>query len=595
MTRDESAGAPEGAPHHGDAEPTWQASEDSHTSTPGADDAPGPDGGLPPPSEPRRRRGRRGGRRRRSADDAGAAASDPAQEPPSDGPPTDPVERAGAARPQRGDAPPARAQGPSLPEEPTGSFGRRSIQAEEDHEPPPLEEPVSGAEVVAAQAAARMARDPALAEAGAQAAEQAVDTRFTEFGLPSGLIQAIAAVGYIEPTEVQKRLIPLALQGKNVVARSRTGTGKTCAFLVPAIARLSECADGAPRSAPHGPVRMLAVVPTRELALQVAGEAAKLTQFLPVDTACIYGGTRFPAQLKALKTAALVVGTPGRLLDHLGRGTLDLRRVETVVLDEVDRMYDLGFREDVDKLLRFAGARRQTLLMSATLNADVERLVAKHLPEHERFEIQSRSLTVDEVQQTFYVVDHDRKQDLLMAVAKDRQPTRCIVFVRTKFAADRVAWRLQQHGFNAQEIHSGLQQSRREQILQGFRDGAFPIMVATDVASRGLDIQGVDHVINMDIPENPEDYVHRVGRTARMGKQGWAITFVTPDDGDFLTTIEKLINKEIKQETFPGFEVFRREREKPKAAPAAPSATPAAPPTPGPGIPQWLKPARRRR
>jgi ATP-dependent RNA helicase DeaD len=473
---------------------------------------------------------------------------------------------------------------PGAPPSGGDADGSRFVSAEEDHEPPPLEEPVSGAEAAAAYDARHVGEEP----------EPAVETKFAEFPLPSGLLKAIQAVGYIEPTEVQRRMIPLAMEGKNVVARSRTGTGKTCAFLVPALARLPECADGSGVTSPRGPVRMLAVVPTRELALQVAGEAAKLSKFLPVETACVYGGTRFPAQVAALRTAALVVGTPGRLLDHLGRGTLNLARVETVVLDEVDRMYDLGFREDVDKLLRYAAARRQTLLLSATLNSDVERLIARHVPQHERFEVASSSLTVDEVQQTFYVVDHDRKQDLLMAVAEQRNPTRCIVFVRTKFAADRVAWRLQQKGFQAQEIHSGLQQRRREQILQGFREGAFPLMVATDVASRGLDIQGVDHVINMDIPENPEDYVHRVGRTARMGKEGWAITFVTPDDGPFLTTIEKLINKEIKQETFPGFEVMRRQ---PAAAPkpVAPPPVPGTPAPQSPGIPQWNRPARRRR
>jgi superfamily II DNA/RNA helicase len=423
--------------------------------------------------------------------------------------------------------------------------------------------------------------------------EVAVETRFAEFPIPRRLVEGIAAVGYIEPTEVQKRMIPLALAGKNVVARSRTGTGKTAAFLIPALARLAECADDAPKTGPRGPIRMLAVVPTRELAVQVAAEAEKLARFLPVTVACVYGGTRFPAQLKALQTAAIVVGTPGRLLDHISRRTMDLSRVDTMVLDEVDRMYDLGFREDVDKLLRAAASRSQTLLMSATLNSDVERLVAKHLPTHERFEIASASLTVDEVKQTFYVVDRERKQDLLMAVAHERRPTRCIVFVRTKFTADRVAWRLQQNGFAAQEIHSGLQQRLRERILQDFRDGRFPLMIATDVASRGLDIQGVDHVINMDVPENPEDYVHRVGRTARMGKEGWAITFVTPDDGDFLTQIEKLINKEIHQEVFPGFAVTRRVPLNPPTPVAA--AEPAAPKPASPGIPQWNKPARRRR
>lgn len=526
--------------------------------------APHPDEGAPR----RRRRGSRGGRGRRRG---------------GDGPSHD--DRSFPGAPDASPGLPARG---GWPPEGGGSLG-----AEEDHDAPPLDEPVSGAEAAAARRRSHAAED--------EEPEAAVETRFAEFPLPKRLVRGIAAAGYIEPTEVQRRLIPLALSGKNVVARSRTGTGKTAAFVIPVLARLPECADDATDTHPHGPVRVLAVVPTRELALQMAAEAAKLARFLPVDEACIYGGTRFPAQVDALRTAAIVVGTPGRLLDHLGRGTLKLDRIETVVLDEVDRMYDLGFRDDVDKLLRYASARKQTLLLSATFNEDVQRLVAKHLPEHERFEVQSASLTVDEVQQTFYVVDRERKLDLLMAVAAQRNPTRCIVFVRTKFSADRVAYRLQQAGFNAQEIHSGLVQKRREQILQGFRDGSFPIMVATDVASRGLDIQGVDHVINLDIPENPEDYVHRVGRTARMGKQGWAITFVTPDDGAFLTTIEKLINKEIKQETFPGFEVARRRPlnvatpDAPGGAPAASDAPPPPPKPPSAGIPQWNRPARRRR
>ncbi|MFM8386862.1 MAG: DEAD/DEAH box helicase [Planctomycetia bacterium] len=526
--------------------------------------APHPDEGAPR----RRRRGSRGGRGRRRG---------------GDGPSHD--DRSFPGAPDASPGLPARG---GWPPEGGGSLG-----AEEDHDAPPLDEPVSGAEAAAARRRSHAGED--------EEPEAAVETRFAEFPLPKRLVRGIAAAGYIEPTEVQRRLIPLALSGKNVVARSRTGTGKTAAFVIPVLARLPECADDATDTHPHGPVRVLAVVPTRELALQMAAEAAKLARFLPVDEACIYGGTRFPAQVDALRTAAIVVGTPGRLLDHLGRGTLKLDRIETVVLDEVDRMYDLGFRDDVDKLLRYASARKQTLLLSATFNEDVQRLVAKHLPEHERFEVQSASLTVDEVQQTFYVVDRERKLDLLMAVAAQRNPTRCIVFVRTKFSADRVAYRLQQQGFNAQEIHSGLVQKRREQILQGFRDGSFPIMVATDVASRGLDIQGVDHVINLDIPENPEDYVHRVGRTARMGKQGWAITFVTPDDGAFLTTIEKLINKEIKQEAFPGFEVARRRPlnvatpDAPGGAPAASDAPPPPPKPPSAGIPQWNRPARRRR
>jgi ATP-dependent RNA helicase DeaD len=269
------------------------------------------------------------------------------------------------------------------------------------------------------------------------------------------------------------------------------------------------------------------------------------------------------------------------------RRTFDPRTVRTLVLDEVDRMYDLGFREDVDRILAATSARTQTLLLSATLNADVERLIARHVRDETRIEVSSKTLTVDEVTQRFYVVDRERKTDLLVAVLRERDPRRTIVFVRTRASADRLARRLRDQGLEAQEIHSGLPQRRREQILDGFREGRFPLLVATDVAARGLDIRGVDHVLNYDIPENPEDYVHRVGRTARMGEQGWAVTFVTPDDGEYLTEIEKLINHEILQETFPGFE--RKPRHVPSAAAPKPAAEKPL------GHPPWSRVVRRRR
>jgi superfamily II DNA/RNA helicase len=285
-----------------------------------------------------------------------------------------------------------------------------------------------------------------------------------------------------------------------------------------------------------------------------------------------------------------VVGTPGRLLDHIGRRTLDPSTIEILVLDEVDRMYDLGFRDDVDRIMGSCANRRQTILVSATLNDDVEMLIAKHMGRHERIEIESKTLTVDEVQQTFYVIEPDRKREMLAALIRDRKPDRTIVFTRTRFTADRVAYVLQQEGFDAQEIHSGLPQRRREAILDAFRKGKLDLLIATDVAARGLDIQGVDHVINYDIPQAAEDYVHRVGRTARMGEKGWAVTFVTPDDGAFLTQIEKLINKEIKQQRFQGFGPPAPSADAPEAAEAE------GPPKPkSRGIPRWSKPARKRR
>ena len=252
-------------------------------------------------------------------------------------------------------------------------------------------------------------------------------------------------------------------------------------------------------------------------------------------------------------------------------------------------MYDLGFREDVDKLLMAGKARQQTVLTSATLNDDVEDLIAKHVGDHERILIESRSLTVDEVDQHFYYVDPRRKQDLLLEVARELNPTRGIVFVRTRFSVDRVTYQLQQRGINAELIHSGLAQRQRERILERFKNGEFPLLIATDVASRGLDIEGITHVINFDLPQTPEDYVHRVGRTARFGARGTAVSFVTQDDGPLLTAIEKLINKEIRQESFPGFEA---------APPVATGPTEAAAPKAADrpvGLPPWANVKRRRR
>ena len=414
------------------------------------------------------------------------------------------------------------------------------------------------------------------------------ETEFERFDLPPRVLAAIAHSGYITPTEVQEKAIPLALDEKNVVARSRTGTGKTCAFLTPLISMLDEVEDEAfiAEGQPRGPVRVLVVVPTRELAQQVAREAEKLTRFLPVRTVCVYGGTNIQTQIRQLETASVVVGTPGRLLDHIGRRTLDLSKLDVIVLDEVDRMYDMGFRDDVDRILAASKSRVQTILMSATLNDDVERLIAKHIGEHERILIESKSLTVDEVEQVFYYVDPRRKQDLIFALIEELKPECGIVFVRTRFSTDRLAHRLKQKGFDCHEIHSGLQQRKRESILREFREGKFPLLIATDVAARGLDIDGVTHVINFDVPTVAEDYVHRVGRTARMGRKGHAVTFVTTDDGPMLTEIEKMINREIRQESYPGFEL------KP-VTPAAEKPKEKAPRPPG--LPPWATPKRRRR
>jgi len=414
------------------------------------------------------------------------------------------------------------------------------------------------------------------------------ETRFAEFDIAPNLVAAIAAAGYIDPSPIQAAMIPHVLEEKNVVGRAQTGTGKTAAFLVPLLALLDEVedADETGYGDPVGPVRVLAVAPTRELAIQIAAESEKLTRFVPLRTVCCYGGMPLDAQIQALRNAAVVVGTPGRLLDLIGRGKLKLDELDAIVLDEVDRMYDLGFRDDVDKLLAASKSRAQTILTSATLNDDVERLIAKHVGEHERVVIETSSLTVESIDQRFYFVEGRRKQDLLLAVIDMLKPERGIVFVRTRFSVDRLTFQLQQRGVGAELIHSGLPQRKRERILELFKQGKFPLLIATDVASRGLDIDDITHVINYDLPQSAEDYVHRVGRTARMGKEGAAVSFVTQDDGVYLTAIEKLINKEIRQDVFPGFEIQ-------KAAPEETAATRKA--ERPPGLPPWANVKRRRR
>jgi ATP-dependent RNA helicase DeaD len=413
-------------------------------------------------------------------------------------------------------------------------------------------------------------------------------TEFSKFERAERIENAVAAAGYVEPSPIQDGMIPHVLGGKNVVGRAQTGTGKTAAFLVPLLGLLDEVSDAEAVDANHpsGPIRILVVVPTRELAIQVAEESEKLTRFVPVRTVCCYGGAPMDRQVRALHDSAVVVGTPGRLLDHIRRRNADLDHLEAIVLDEVDRMYDMGFRDDVDKILAACKSRRQTILTSATLNEDVERLIAKHVGDHERVIIETRSLTVDAVDQTFYFVEPHRKQELLMAIVAEMDPTKGLVFVRTRFSVDRLTYQLKQRGVDAELLHSGIPQRNRERILQQFRDGKFPLLIATDVAARGLDIDDITHVFNYDVPQVAEDYVHRVGRTARMGKEGVAVTFITTDDGATLTEIEKLINREIRQEAFPGFETKQKARTEPKKR---------LPPERPPGMPPWANPARRRR
>ncbi|MEZ0228151.1 MAG: DEAD/DEAH box helicase, partial [Planctomycetota bacterium] len=367
---------------------------------------------------------------------------------------------------------------------------------------------------------------------------------FAKFPVSKRILRALSEIGFTTPTEIQSRVIPIALGGRDVVGQARTGTGKTAAFAVPILDRLART----PRSGTRSPISLI-LAPTRELALQIVEQFQKIGKFTGCRSVPVYGGASMDPQLRALRAGAdVIIGTPGRVMDHVRRGTLKLDAIEVFVLDEADRMFDLGFRDDIYWVSRrLPEKNRQTMLLSATMNDEVLKLAKQVTAEPELVYTAAPddTLTVESVEQSYVAVDHERKLELLAELVIRENPEKGIVFTRTKRGADRVAARLRDRGVDAEEIHGDLRQNRREAILSKFRDDKLHLLIATDVAARGLDINGVSHIFNFDIPENPEDYVHRIGRTARMGKKGRAITFVTRDDGPFLTDIEKLINKHI--------------------------------------------------
>lgn len=370
-------------------------------------------------------------------------------------------------------------------------------------------------------------------------------TTFPALGLSPALCEVVARAGYTAPTEIQAKAIPEILAGHDVVGQSRTGTGKTAAFVLPILDRL--VADG--------PVRALAIVPTRELAIQVTGEVERFGAPAGIRSATLYGGQPLKGQTSALTRGVdFAVGTPGRLLDLLHRRALMLDEIQFVVLDECDRMLDLGFRDDIDAIMRRTLASRQTLLFSATIPAEVEGLARRYLRHPTRIFIAPEKLTVDEVDQCYISVDKHRRIELLIELLRREDPPMTVVFARTRAAVKDLGPRLARAGFDAQEIHGDLDQKQRERVLAAFRAGKLRVLVATDVASRGLDIAGISHIVNYDLPDDPEDYVHRIGRTARMGRRGRAVAFVTPEQGELLTAIEKLINREVPEERFEGFE-----------------------------------------
>lgn len=377
--------------------------------------------------------------------------------------------------------------------------------------------------------------------------------KYTDLKLIKPLQQAITQAGYHQTTPVQAAVIPKAMRGIDVIGQAQTGTGKTAAFLIPFLNRWR----------PHnlkGPIGLV-MCPTRELALQVAKEAEKLAPSSKFRTVAVYGGTGMGKQLEGLgRGCDLVVGTPGRIIDHLRRGSLTFEHVRYAVLDEADRMLDIGFRPDIERILRRCPDSRQTLLMSATVPDEIKRLVSRYMREPVHLNLSPQVLTVDKIRQTYITVDEDRKFELLQKVIEREQPRQCIIFVERKRRADRLYLQLKKIVKGVAVTHGDLPQSYRERIMAGFRAAKIHYLIATDVASRGIDVSGISHVINFDLPTDLENYVHRIGRTGRIGKDGVAVSFVTPEQGGQLTDIEMTINRLIDEEKFDGFEAYAPRR-----------------------------------
>ena len=397
----------------------------------------------------------------------------------------------------------------------------------------------------------------------------AAPVRYADMKLIRPLADAIAHAGYVTTTPVQSAVIPKAMTGADVIGQAQTGTGKTAAFLVPLMNRWR----------PHGtkgPVGLV-MCPTRELALQVANEAIKLAPSRKFHTVAVYGGTGMQKQLDGLARGCdLVVGTPGRMLDHLRRGSMSLNHVRYVVLDEADRMLDIGFRPDIEKILRRCPDQRQTLLMSATVPDSIKRLVNRYMKDPVHLNMSPKVLTVDKIQQMYITVDQERKFDLLVKVLEREKPRQCLIFVERKRSADKL-WRSLKGIFpGVHAIHGDLAQTQRERIMAGFRAEKVHVLIATDVASRGIDVSGISHVINFDLPMDIENYVHRIGRTGRIGRDGVAISFVTPEQGGHLTDIEMVINKLIPEDKVEGFETHTPKRRRTVEERGTPDDAPTA-------------------
>ncbi len=381
---------------------------------------------------------------------------------------------------------------------------------------------------------------------------------FENFGLKAELLRAVAAEGYTSPTPIQTRAIPVILNGEDVLAGAQTGTGKTAAFALPILEMLSKTP-----TKNYAP-RCLVLAPTRELAAQVHGSFESLGRSLTLRSTVVFGGVGIHPQIDKLKRGIdILVATPGRLLDHAGRKTLDLSRVEILVLDEADRMLDMGFIHDIKKVLKLLPAKRQNLLFSATYTTEIKRFADDLLNNPKLIEVSPGNKAADGVIQALYPVQKAKKRELLSFLIRDEHWTRVLVFTRTKHGANRLTKQLMTDGIKAAAIHGNKSQSTRTRALADFKDGKIRALVATDIAARGLDIDMLPHVVNYDLPNVPEDYVHRIGRTGRAGASGIALSLVCSEEQKQLKDIQRLLKHSIPVKTVEGFYLERSAPAKP--------------------------------
>ena len=372
---------------------------------------------------------------------------------------------------------------------------------------------------------------------------------FKTFGLSDPLVQGILATGYIAPTEIQSQAIPAIISGKDIIGCAKTGTGKTAAFVLPILNRLNHDPSSKWRR-----IKSLVLTPTRELAVQVEKAILGYGRFLNVRTLAVYGGVGIEAQFKVLHRGVdIVVATPGRLLDHMQRRTIDLRFIEVLVIDEADRMFDMGFINDVRRIVAALPQNRQTLLFSATMPPEICSLAASIQKSPQMIQIGRQRNPIETITQYIYPVQGQQKIGLLLHMLQDRNMDSVLVFSRTKHGADKINRHLQRAGVVSVAIHSGRTQGQRQRAMDGFKSGEYRVMVATDIAARGIDVDGISHVINFDVPVIAEDYIHRIGRTGRAEATGDAITFVSPQEQKYLRQIENFIGRKFNPQTCQGF------------------------------------------